>query len=122
MLVDDVGGGAQIAPHLLDLSSRKCDLAPQRVEPSMDRRQASLILIGRDDAALVSRQSGERQRLAAAARAQIDRGLARLHSGKERDELRGLVLDLDEAVEEGGLGLHGRAASILPVRKAQPER
>ena len=121
----EIGYSFEAREGLITAKPRRSHLDIPRaraLEPSMDRRQASPILIGRDDAAFVSRQGGERQRLAATAGAQIDRGLSRLYSGEQRDELRALVLDFDEAFEEGGLGLHGRPAPILPMGEAQPER
>ena len=48
--------------------------------------------------------------------------LAGLHAGQERGELRALVLDLEPALDEFGLGLHGRAAPVLAGRDAQAER
>ena len=64
----------------------------------------------------------ERQGLAAAAGAEIDHLLAGLGAGEERHELRALVLDLDPALQEFGLRLHGRTAPVLARRDAQAQR
>ena len=63
----------------------------------------------------------ERQGLAAAAGAEIDHLLAGLGAGEKRHELRALVLDLDPALEEFGLRLHGRAAPVLARRDAKAQ-
>ncbi len=61
----------------------------------MDRRELALVDVGGVNLAAVFHRRGERQRLAAGAGAKIDHLLAGLGAGKQRGELRALVLDFD---------------------------
>ena len=89
------------------------------LDPRVDRREATLIVVGRDDARLDS----PRKRPAPASfrpRPRRDRSRSRrLHSGKQRDELGGLVLDSDEAGEKSGLQLHRGSATVIAMRRGE---
>ena len=89
------------------------------LEPLMDRREAALVGVGRVDLPVVLHRGGERQRLAARAGAEIDHLLAGLRAAEQGGELRALVLDLDLALEERGLGMDRRALGIRRHDDAQ---
>ena len=110
---DRIGPGARRAD--LDVAHARAGQA------LVDRREAARVGVGGVDLAVVVHLRRERQRLAAAAGAEVDDLLARLGAGEERRELRALVLDLDPALEEFRLRLHGRAAPVLAGRDAQAE-
>ena len=89
------------------------------LEPLVDRREPALVVVGGVDLALVLHHGGQRQRLAAAAGAEIDHLLAGLGAGQQRRELRALVLDFDQALEKGGLGVDRRALGVGAELDAQ---
>ena len=95
---------------------------PARVRRSWIGREPARVAVGGVDLAVVGHHRGERQRLAAAAGAEVDHLLAGPHRRQERRELRALVLDLDPALDECRLGLDRRAAPVRARRDAQAER
>ena len=96
--------------------------APERASRSWIGRQPPLVGIGRVELAVVLHRGRERERLAAAAGAEIEHLLAGLRSGQQRGELRALVLDFDHALHEGRLGMNGRRLGVGRVDDAQPDR
>ena len=70
---------------------------------------------------LVVHQRGDRQRLAAAASAKVQRLLARLRAAGKAGELRALVLNFDITLHVGGLGIHRRAAAVGLQRNAHAD-
>ena len=92
------------------------------LEPVVDRRKPALVVVGGVDLALVFHQRRERQRLAAAAGAKVEHLLAGLGAGEQRGELRALVLDFDQALEIGELGMDRRALGIGAKLDAQAVR
>ena len=94
---------------------RRADLDVARagaLEPVVDRREPALVVVGGVDLALVLHRGRQRQRLAAAAGAEIDHLLAGLGAGEQRRKLRAFVLDFDQALEIGGLGMDRRALGV----------
>ena len=75
--------------------------------------------VGGVDLALVIHRRGERQRLAARARAKVEDLHAGLGFGEERGELRALVLQLDEALDIGRVGGERRRAAVRAHGDAQ---
>ena len=75
--------------------------------------EAALVDVHGDDAALVVHAGGDGQRLAAGAGAIVGDLHAGLGVDQAGDELRALVLDLDQAVLEG-LARHDRQAALQP--------
>ena len=88
----------------------------------MNGREPALVAVGRVDLALVLHDRGERQRLAAGAGAEIDDMLARPRIDQQSRELGALVLHLDQALDEGGLGMDRRILGVGPEHDAQSER
>ncbi len=88
----------------------------------MDRRQLPLVVVSRDKPALALHHGGQRQRLAAGARAQVDHLFPRFCRRQQRRELRALVLHLDAALDEDFFGLQARVAGIGAERDAQAQR
>src|SRR5262245_46852688 len=88
-------------------------------KPLVDGREPSLVGVGGVELPVILHHRGERQRLAAGAGTEVDHLLARLGGGKERRELRGLVLHLDHALDEGGLGVDRRRLGVGGERDAQ---
>ena len=80
------------------------------LQPRMDRRETARIGIARIEPAAILHQRRKRQRLAAATRAEINYGLAGPRARKLRRELGTLVLNLDQAVDIGGLGMDAGGA------------
>src|SRR5689334_3306588 len=78
----------------------------------MDRREAALVGVGRENLALVLHHGGKRERLATRAGAEIDHLFARLRAAQRRGELRALILNLDLALQEGGLRMDRRALGV----------
>ena len=87
----------------------------------MDRREPADVGIGGDEPAAIFHLRREGERLAAAAGAEIDHGVARPRAGEDRRKLGAFVLDLDQPVDEGGLGLDRRAFRFRRERDAQPD-
>ena len=75
--------------------------------------------VGGVDLALVIHRRGERQSLAARARAKVEDLHAGLGFGEERGELRALVLQLDEALDIGRVGGERRRAPVRAHGDAQ---
>ena len=109
-----IGAAGEIGKHVA-LAARRADLDVAHAgarEALVDRRQPALVDVGGVDLAAVFHRRRERQRLAAGAGAEIDHLLAGLCAGKERGKLRALVLDFDQALEKGRLGVDRRAFGI----------
>ena len=85
----------------------------------MNRGEAPLVVIGGEDLALVLHHSRERQRLAAGTGAEVEHLLAGPGAGKQRGELRALILHLDEPFEIGRFGVHSRALGVRREPHAQ---
>ena len=68
--------------------------------------------VGGVDLPLVPHRGGERQRLAARARAKVEDLHAGLGFGEERGKLRALVLQLDEALDVSRIGRERRRAAV----------
>ncbi len=77
--------------------------------------------VGGVDLALVLHRGGERQRLAACARAKVEDLHAGLGFREERGELRTLVLQLDEALDVGRVGGERRRAAVRAHGDAQAD-
>ncbi len=92
------------------------------LEPRVDRREPSLVEIGGVDLAVIFHCRRQRQRLAAGAGAEIDHLLARLGARQQRGDLRALVLHLDHALDEGGLGMDRGVLGVGRERDAKPDR
>ena len=75
--------------------------------------------VGGVDLALVLHRGGERQRLAARARAKVEDLHAGLGFREQRGELRALVLQLDEALDVGRVGGERRRAAVRAHGDAQ---
>ena len=114
----EVGEHVRLPPRRPDL-----DIARARAgEPGEDRRKAMRVGVGGVDLALVLHRGGERQRLAARARAKVEDLHAGLGFGEERGELRALVLQLDEALDIGRVGGERRRAAVRAHGDAQADR
>ncbi len=85
----------------------------------MQWREPARIEVGREQAAAIGHQRGERQRLAAGSGAEVDHRLAGLCSCQQGDELRALVLDLEAAGEEGRFGLERWPSPVHAGLEAQ---
>ena len=119
-----IGVAGEIGEHVAR-AARRADLHVAHVgafEPGVDRREAPLVVVGGVELALVLHRRRERQRLAAGAGAEIDHLLAGLGVGQQRGKLRAFVLDFDQALDEGRLGMDRRAAGIGGEHDAQAVR
>ena len=109
----------------LPTDSRRAHLDVARagaLKPRVDRRKPPLVVVGGVELAFVLHHRRERERLAAAAGAEVDHLLARPRAGEQRCELRALVLDFDEALEIGRLGMDRRAFCVSRKPDAQAKR
>ena len=88
----------------------------------MDRRQPPLVVVGREDLALVLHHCRQRQRLAAGTRAEIDHLLAGLGAAEQRSELRALVLNFHQTFKKRRFGMDGRALCVRSESDAQAPR
>ena len=88
----------------------------------MDRGKPAWIVIAGDEAAGIAHLGRETQGLAAAARAEVDDGLAGSRAAEQARKLRSLVLDLVPAVDEFGLHVQGGAAPVLAEGNPQAVR
>ena len=91
-------------------------------QPLMDRRQLPLVVIGRDQPALALHHRRQRQGLAAGPGAKIDHLFAGFGAGKQRRQLRALVLNLDGALDEILLGMNAGIAGVGAEVDAQARR
>ena len=118
-------GAGRVDQHEIDAAGEIGELGADRLrrahldvararalEPVVDRREPALVVVGGVELALVLHRRRERQRLAAGAGAEVDHLLAGLGAGKQRGKLRALVLDLDQALDEGRLGMDRRALGV----------
>ena len=96
--------------------------APERASLREDRREAVRVGVGGVDLSLVIHRRGERQSLAARARAKVEDLHAGLGFGEERGELRALVLQLDEPLDIGRVGGERRRTPIRAHGDAQAHR
>ena len=119
--VDAAGEIGELVPHGFRRAHLRIVHA-RSLEPGVDRRQPALVEIGGVELAAVLHRRRERERLAAGAGAEIDHLLARLGAREQRGELRALVLHLDQALDEGALGVDGGILGIGRKRDAKPDR
>ena len=88
----------------------------------MDRREAALVGIGGVNLPVVLHRGRQGQRLAAGPGAEIDHLFARLRSRQQRGELRAFVLDFDQSLDKGMLGMDRRTFGAGIELDPQPDR
>ena len=88
----------------------------------MDRHQLALVDVGGVDLAAVFHRRRQCQRLTAGASGKIDHLLTGFCTGKNRGKLRAFVLNFDQALAKGRLGVDRRASGIGGHPDAQPKR
>ena len=119
---DEIGLAGDVRQRLVAARARDADVddgRPRARQPVMQRRETAAVEVGGVEVAAIGHQGSERKCLAPCPRTEVDHRLAGLRAGKQGDELRALVLDLEGAGEEAGLGLQRGAAPVMAGLEAQ---